>query len=165
METGKSGVVLESRPIRPYFIPMVLVGGAASLLVAWIVMVAVGVPVEELGPFATLLVLSGVISLAMAAYWALGASRARLTITDDQLRVRPAFGRQQSISLSRLASVDVRLVDGGKVQLLILTDAGGQSAEIAVGGWVNEAEIFRHVADTTTRTEATVSSAARAVIG
>ncbi len=164
METGNAGPALEVRPTRPFFIPLVLIGGAGALLVAWLIMGAVGIPVEELGAFATLMVLSAAFSLALAAYWGWGAQRARLTISRDHLTVLPAAGRRQSVSLARLADVDLRLVDRGKVQLLVLTDAGKQSAEIAIGGWNREAEIISRIADAARQSGADVTPSARDVI-
>jgi len=154
--------VLESRLAWGiYFAPIVLAGGAVTLLVAWLVLALVGLRAEQaqMGP---LFVVLGAISIGLAGVWLWGAQRARLTITEDRLSIVPHLGRSQSVALGRLVSVDLRRLPGSAARALVLVDAEGTSVQIGIGAWQREVEILTLIGEAARRTGAAVTPDARA---
>jgi hypothetical protein len=146
-----------------YLAPIVLTGGAVALLIAWFVVQAVGVAQEPLiGPLMAVL---GTFSLVLAGVWVWGARRARLTITEDELRILPPLGREQRVSLRRLASVDLRqLPMASAARAMFLADTDGGSVRIGVDGWQREPEMLRLIGEAAGRADASVSPEARVAL-
>lgn len=133
-----------------------------ALLTAWLVLTLVGAGGSTLDLIGPLMAASGVISLVLAALWVWGARRARLTITEDELRLVPHLGRPQLVALSRLVSVDLRRLPlGSAAQALVVTDADGNSVQIGIYAWQREADIFRLIGEAARRTGSTITPAAR----
>ncbi len=160
-----SNTVLESRAATAvYFAPLVLAGGALALLVAWLIMLAVGVDPSVLGLWGLIALVGGVFSVAFASVWTWGAWRSRVVITGDELTVTPHLAKARSVQLSTLSRVGLR-VAGGNARILELADAAGASADIGLGVWEREPEILRLIADAAERSGANVDPAAAEVLG
>ena len=145
-----------------YFAPIVLTGGAAGLLVAWLVLSFVDADRPDF--MGLLLAALGVISLIVAAAWVWGGRRGRVVIGNDELTLMPPMGRAQSVKLPRIVTVDLRRLSGSAARAIFLTDADGRSVQIGIGVWERETEIISLIGDAVGRTSATVSADAHDAI-
>ena len=165
MTNPSSQPVLESRAgPAAYVVPLGLTLGAVALLVAWIIMQAVGVDRAALNVWGLLALLGGLFGLTVAAAWTWGARRSGVVIADDELTVTPILAKSQTVRLSTLSRVGLRSA-GGSARILELADGTGGTADVGLGVWKREAEILRLIALAARLSGATVDSGASRALG